>query len=460
MVSLNMKNKKILVVDDDESLRRVIEYNISEEGYEVLSVSNGKEAMAIFSKEDIALVITDLQMPELGGIELIRQLRAVSPNAMVIVITAFGTVDTAVESMKLGAFEYITKPFNREELKMVVKKALEVGDLVVENRYLREMVQEKYSFENMVGSSPKMEEVYRLSSQVAKSDATVLILGESGTGKELLAKGIHFNSLRKEQPFVTINCGSLPENLIESELFGHKKGAFTGAVSDKKGKFELADGGTIFLDEIGELPLHLQVKLLRVLQDGMVDKVGESLPVKVDVRIIAATNRDLEEEVAGGNFREDLYYRLCVVPIKLPPLRERLDDIPLLTEHFLKKYSEKSRVDRVRINKEAIKILLNYSWPGNVRELENLAERTVVMSQTGLVTIDDLPEKLIANSSNGGSSIVSLPDEGINLESLEKELIEKAYAKCKYNQSKAARFLGITRNTLLYRFEKYGIEKR
>jgi two-component system NtrC family response regulator len=305
-----------------------------------------------------------------------------------------------------------------------------------------------------------MEEVYRLSSQVAKSDATVLILGESGTGKELLAKGVHFNSLRKEQPFVTINCGSLPENLIESELFGYKKGAFTGAVNDKKGKFEFADGGTIFLDEIGELPLHLQVKLLRVLQDGMVDKVGEPAPVKVDVRVVAATNRDLEEEVAAGNFREDLYYRLCVVPIKLPPLRERLDDIPLLTEHFLKKYSEKSRVDRVRIDKKALKVLLKYLWPGNVRELENLAERTVVMSQTGLVTVDDLPEKIIANSGHGGDFIVELPDEGINLEKLERELLEKAYAKSGYNQSKTARFLGITRNTLLYRFEKYGIEKK
>lgn len=455
-----MKNKKVLVVDDDESLRRVIEYNISEEGYQVFSATNGKEAMDIFREEDVDLVITDLQMPEMGGIDLIRQIRAVSPSAMVIVVTAFGTVDTAVESMKLGAFEYITKPFNRDELKMVAKKALEVGDLVVENRYLKEMVQEKYSFENMVGASPKMEEVYRLSSQVAKSDATVLILGESGTGKELLAKGIHFNSLRKEQAFVTINCGSLPENLIESELFGHKKGAFTGAVSDKKGKFEFADGGTIFLDEIGELPLHLQVKLLRVLQDGMVDKIGESVPVKVDVRVLAATNRDLEEEVSAGNFREDLYYRLCVVPIKLPPLRERLDDIPLLVEHFLKKYSEKLKADRVRIDKEALKMLLKYSWPGNVRELENLAERTVVMSQTGLVTVDDLPEKIKSNYGSGASAVIELPDEGINMENLEKELIEKAYAKCKHNQSKTARFLGITRNTLLYRFEKYGIEKK
>lgn len=455
-----MKSKKVLVVDDDESLRRVIEYNISEEGYKVLSASNGKKAMDIFRQEDVDLVITDLQMPEMGGIELIRQLRAVSPSAMVIVVTAFGTVDTAVESMKLGAFEYITKPFNREELKMVVKKALEVGDLVVENRYLREMVQEKYSFENMVGSSPKMEEVYRLSSQVAKSDATVLVLGESGTGKELLAKGIHFNSLRKDQPFVTINCGSLPENLIESELFGHKKGAFTSASSDKKGKFEFADGGTIFLDEIGELPLHLQVKLLRVLQDGMVDKVGEAEPVSVDVRVLAATNRNLEEEVSAGNFREDLYYRLCVVPIKLPPLRERLDDIPLLTEYFLKKYSEKLRVDRVRIDNKALKVLLKYSWPGNVRELENLAERTVVMSQTGIVTTEDLPEKITSNAGNGGNALIELPDEGINLENVERELIERAYAKCDYNQSKAARFLGITRNTLLYRFEKYGIEKR
>ncbi len=454
-----MKNKTVLIVDDDESLRRILEYNISDAGYAVITSGSGEDGLEIFKKGGIDLVITDLQMPAMGGIELIRNIRSLSPNALVIVITAFGTVDTAVDSMKLGAFDYITKPFNREELKMVVKKALEVGDLMLENRYLKEMVKEKYSFENMIGSSPKMVEIYKLASHVARSDATVLILGESGTGKELLARGIHFNSLRKDQPFVTINCGALPENLIESELFGHKKGAFTGAFADKKGKFEVADGGTLFLDEIGELQPHLQVKLLRVLQDGIVDKLGGTEPLKVDVRIVAATNRQIEEEVEKGNFREDLYYRLCVVPIKIPPLRERKDDIPVMVEHFLKKSAEKLKSPKINIEKSTLKQLINHNWPGNVRELENNIERMVVINQTGIIADEDLPDTIKSQSKKIGKALIDLPEEGIKLDELEKELIQKAFEKCKGNQSKTARYLGITRNTLLYRFEKFGINK-
>ena len=453
------RNKKILVVDDDESLRRVIEYNISEEGYDVLACDSGKKAMEIFKEKEIDLVITDLQMPEMGGIELIKQIRAIAPSAMVIVITAFGTVDTAVESMKLGAFEYITKPFNREELKIIVKKALEVGDLMIENRYLKEMVREKFNFENMIGSSTKMEEIYTSASQVAKSDATVLILGESGTGKELLAKGIHMNSQRKEKPFVAINCGALPENLIESELFGHTKGSFTGALADKKGKFELADGGTLFLDEVAEIKPHLQVTLLRVLQEGIVDKVGGTEPLNVDVRIIAATNREIEEDVTNGRFREDLYYRLCVVPLKLPPLRERKDDIPLLTDYFLSKYAAKTGMEKHKIDSKTMKTLIDYQWPGNVRELENLIERMIVMNRTGVISEDELPDRIRSRPEMIGKVIMELPEEGINLENLEKELILKAYDKCEQNQSKTARFLGITRNTLLYRMDKFAIDK-
>ncbi len=453
------KDKKILVVDDDESLRRIIEYNVSEEGYDVIATDNGLSALEIFKKEEIDLVITDLQMPDMGGIELIKQLRAISPNALVIVITAFGTVDTAVESMKLGAFEYITKPFNREELKIIVKKALEVGELMVENRYLKEMVRDKYNFDNMIGSSKKMKEIYMSASQVARSDATVLILGESGTGKELLARGIHINSQRKDKPFVAINCGALPENLIESELFGHKKGSFTGAHADKKGKFELADGGTLFLDEVGDLKPHLQVTLLRVLQEGIVDKIGGTEPLNVDVRIIAATNKDIEEDVKKGNFREDLYYRLCVVPLKLPPLRERKDDIPLLTDYFLSKYSSKAGLEKCKLDNKAMKILLDYNWPGNVRELENLIERMIVMNRTGIITEDELPEKIRSRPHMIGKVLMELPDEGINLEDIEKELILKAYEKCEQNQSRTARYLGITRNTFLYRMDKFGIDK-
>jgi len=453
------KDKKILVVDDDESLRRVIEYNLSEEGYDVIACDNGLNALAIFKKEEIDLVITDLQMPDMGGIELIKQVRALSPNALVIVITAFGTVDTAVESMKLGAFEYITKPFNREELKIIVKKALEVSDLMVENRYLKEMVKDKYSFDNMIGSSKKMEEIYMSASQVAKSDATVLILGESGTGKELLAKGIHMNSQRKDKPFVAINCGALPENLIESELFGHKKGAFTGALADKKGKFELANGGTLFLDEVAEIKPHLQVTLLRILQEGIVDKIGGTEPLNVDVRIIAATNRDIEEDVTNGRFREDLYYRLCVVPLKLPPLRERKDDIPLLTDYFLSKYAAKTGLDKHKIDSKAMKTLIDYKWPGNVRELENLIERMIVMNLTGVISEDELPDRIRSRPQMIGKVLMELPEDGISLENLEKELILKAFEKCAHNQSKTARYLGITRNTLLYRMDKFGIDK-
>lgn len=455
-----MTKKRVLIIDDDKNLRRILEYNMIDEGYDVLTAASGEAGLELFKKEGVDLVITDLQMPGMRGIELIRKIRAISPNALVIVITAFGTVDSAVESMKLGAFDYITKPFNREELKMVVKKALEVGDLMLENRYLKEMVMEKYGFENMIGNSPKMVEIYRLASHVAKSDATVLILGESGTGKELLARGIHFNSLRKDQPLVTINCGALPENLIESELFGHNKGAFTGAIGDKKGKFEAADGGTLFLDEIGELQLHLQVKLLRVLQDGIVDKLGGTEPVKVDVRIIAATNRDIEKEVETGRFREDLYYRLCVVPIRLPSLRERREDIPMMVESFLKKNSEKLKTRKLSIDKNTMKQLVDYNWPGNVRELENLIERMAVINQTGAITEEDLPERIKIKPGNIGKTLFELPEEGICLDDLEKELIEKAFEKCCGNQSKTARYLGVTRNTLLYRFEKFGIDKQ
>lgn len=454
-----MNNKTILIVEDDESLRRVLEYNMSEEGYNVFFAVNGKEGLSIFKEKEADLIITDLQMPEMGGLDLIRSIRAIAPDAMIIVITAFGTVDNAVESMKMGAFDYITKPFNREELKIIVKKALDVGELMTENRYLKEMVKKKYSFENMLGNSPKMEDIYRLSSQVAKSDATALILGESGTGKELLAKAIHVNSNRKDRPFVIINCGALPENLIESELFGHKKGTFTGALFDKKGKFEMADGGTLFLDEIGELQPHLQVKLLRILQDGIVDKIGGTKQIKVDVRIIAATNKDLEKLIEKGGFREDLYYRLCVIPINLPPLRERRGDIPLLTDYFLKSCLKKMNMDKVKIDKKAMKLLVDYRWPGNVRELENMVERMVVTNQTGTIREEDIPDKIRFEQKKIGKALLELPEDGIMLEELEKEIIIKAFEKCGRNQSKTARYLGLTRNTLLYRMNKFKINK-
>ena len=334
-----MKKETILVVDDDESLSRIIEYQLKEEGYRVIVSNDGPTGLARVKEEKIALAIIDLQMPGMGGMDTLKEARKIDRDLVMIMITAYGTIETAVAAMKLGAYDYITKPFNKDELKMAVAKALEMRRLRSENVHLRQELKEKYGFRNIIGASPKMQEVYNLVSQVAESDISVLILGETGTGKELIARAIHYNSPRRNSPFVILNCAAIPDELLESELFGHVKGAFTGAIRDKAGKFEAADTGTIFLDEIGELKGGLQAKLLRVLQDQEFDKVGGTKPIKVDTRIVSATNKDLEAEAREGQFREDLYYRLNVVSIKLPPLRERREDVPLLTNHFLKKHS-------------------------------------------------------------------------------------------------------------------------
>lgn len=451
--------KTVLLIDDDESLRRVVEYNLHEGGYRVLTAADGATGWRTFQAEAVDLVLTDVRMPEMDGVEVLTRIKAMQPDIPVIMLTAHGTINSAVEAMKLGAFDYLTKPFNREQLKAAVRKAFAVAALTTENRYLRQVVADRFSFANMIAGSRAMRAVTETAGRVAQSDTSVLLEGESGTGKELLAKAIHFHSSRARAPFVTINCGAIPEQLLESELFGHKRGSFTGAVSDKRGKFEAADRGTIFLDEIGELPMLLQVKILRVLQEREVDKVGETRPIKVDVRVIAATNRDLEKMVADGTFRDDLYYRLAVVSIRMPPLRARSDDIPFLVDHFLSKHAERLGRERPTAERGVYSAFNLYAWPGNIRELENVIERALVLDKDGVLGLDDLPERLRTREPRVANLRMELPDEGISLEDVERELILASLHKHNWNQTRAAAFLNITRSTLLYRMEKFGLEK-
>jgi len=449
----------ILLIDDDESLRRVMEFQLQDEGYRVLTATDGRSGMERFQAETVDLVLTDIRMPEMDGMELLTRLKAMQPDLPVIILTAHGTIDSAVEAMKLGASDYLTKPFSREQLKAAARKALEVAALRTENLRLREVVAERFSFSSMIAGSRAMRGVTDMAARVAQSDTTVLLAGESGTGKELLAKAIHFHSARARRAFVTVNCAAIPEQLLESELFGHRRGAFTGAVADKQGKFELAAGGTIFLDEVGELPVLLQVKLLRVLQEREIDKVGDPRPIKVDVRVVAATNRDLDTMIVDGTFREDLYYRLAVVSIRIPALRERADDIPLLVDHFLDKHSTRLGPPRPSVEKAVYSTFNLYAWPGNIRELENVVERALVLDRDGVLDVDDLPERLRAREQRAGNVRFELPDEGISLEHVERDLIVAALEKHDWNQTRAAAYLGITRSTLLYRMQKFQIER-
>jgi two-component system NtrC family response regulator len=444
---------KILVIDDDTSLRRVLEYNLQEEGYEVQAASSGEEGLYMFGKSQPNLVITDMKMSGMDGLMVLKSIKDRSPETLVIIITAFGTVDVAVEAMKLGAYDYITKPFNRDELKLIVRKALQHSNLSEENRQLKEELTERFDFRKIVGISNEMEKVFDIIRRVADTEATVLITGESGTGKELVAKAIHSLSSRKTAPFIPINCAAIPRDLLESELFGHVKGAFTGAVKDKPGKFQQAEGGTLFLDEVGELPLELQPKLLRALQERVVEPVGGTKPVQLDVRVIAATNVNIDKAMTDGAFREDLYYRLSVIPIPLPPLRERKKDIPILLRHFAAKHGCKS----VTFADDALDALLTYTWPGNVRELENTVERLLIMRRGDMISLEELPEKIHSDRKSGENPVVNLPDEGYSLEQLEREIVVEALERNNWNQTSAARFLRIPRHTLIYRLEKYGI---
>jgi DNA-binding NtrC family response regulator len=453
------ESRTVLVVDDDESFRRVMEYQLLEDGYRVLTACNVASALQRFQADPVDVVMTDVKMPGGDGMELLARLKAIQPDLPILMLTAHGTIGAAVEAMKLGAADYLTKPFTRDQLRIALGKTLDVVALKRENRRLREVVAERFSFASMVAGSRAMRSVMAVAARVAQTHATVLLEGESGTGKELLAKAIHLQSDRKDHPFITVNCAAIPENLLESELFGHRRGSFTGAVADKQGKFEAANKGTVFLDEIGDLPLMMQVKVLRVLQQREVDKVGDLRPVKVDVRIVAATNRDLEKMIADGTFRDDLYYRLAVVGIRLPPLRERTDDLPLLVEHFVAKHGAARGQPHVAIAPAVYSAFNLYPWPGNIRELENVIERALVLDSDDVIGLDDLPDRLRAREQRLGRMHMELPDDGLSLEDVERDLLQAALVKHDWNQTKAATYLNITRSALLYRMQKFGLER-
>jgi DNA-binding NtrC family response regulator len=453
-----MNRNLIVVVDDDSSIRRVMKMQLEEAGYEVALASDGEQARALIDERRPKLVITDLRMPCSDGLDLLRHIRNGMRDTTVIIITAFATVETAVDAMKSGAYDYISKPIDYDALALAVHRAMERQTLLEEVRNLRSALDEKYGFENIVGRSKPLLHVLQQASRVAQHDATVLIHGETGTGKELLARAIHHNSRRSSQPFVTINCGAIPNELLESELFGYTRGAFTGASTAKPGKIEMADGGTLFLDEIGELSMDMQVKLLRLLQQGEIDKIGSTSPRVVDVRVVAATHRNLHAMIEDGTFREDLYYRLAVVPLELPPLRERREDIPELVQHLFRKHKERHALPKLRLASNVTPALMNYRWPGNVRELENVLERMVVLSDGDEVDMLDVPGEIrAADAPESGSFAVQLPEQGISLEAVERELLLRALERFNWNQTQAARYLDISRRTLMYRMEKYNL---
>ncbi|MFN7904078.1 MAG: sigma-54-dependent transcriptional regulator [Pseudobdellovibrionaceae bacterium] len=458
-----MSKARILVVDDEDSIREFLEIMLKKDGYEVTLAEDGLKAKEILSKKSFDMVISDLQMPNMTGIELLKHVKETIPDLVFLMITAFGTAETAVEAMKMGAYDYLTKPFKIDEVRLNIQNALRSKNLEVENRTLKKELNKEYSFQNMIGNSPIMHQIFELIKRVSHAPTNVLITGESGTGKEVVAKAIHYNGLLKDKPFVTVNCGAIPENLMESEMFGHKKGSFTGAVSDKVGMFEVADTGTLFLDEVGELPVAIQVKLLRAIQERVIRRVGATDDQRIEVRIIAATNRDLEDMVAQGTFRQDLYYRLNVINIKTPALRERKEDIPSLAAHFLKKYNDKMGKNILGISDEAMEQMKKYEYPGNVRELENMIERTVALESGSTVLPESLPA--FVNTPSGrkmaSSNEIQIGDSGIDLEKvigqIEKELLIKAIHQANGVKKRAAKLLSISFRSMRYRVEKYGL---
>jgi two-component system NtrC family response regulator len=452
-----MDRNLIVVVDDDSSVRRVLKMQLEEAGYEVVLAGDGEEARGIIDERRPQLVITDLRMPCADGLDLLRHIREGLRDTTVIIITAFAAVDTAVAAMKAGAYDYISKPIDYEALVLAVHRAMERQKLIEEVRNLRSALDGRYGFENIIGHSKALLRVLELAARVAQHDSTVLVRGETGTGKELLARAVHTNSRRRSQPFVTINCGAIPKELLEAELFGYTRGSFSGAYAAKPGRIEMADGGTLFLDEVGELSLEMQVKLLRLLQHGEVDKIGSTTTRTVDVRVIAATNRNLQAMTEDGMFREDLYYRLAVVPLELPPLRERRDDIAELAQHLFRKHKERHGLPALRLAPSVTSLLSHYHWPGNVRELENVIERLVVLSVGEEIGAADLPPEFVSTPKTRDSFLLELPEDGISLEAVERELLVRALDKFNWNQSQAARYLDISRRTLIYRMEKHGL---
>ncbi|MEA5114335.1 MAG: sigma-54 dependent transcriptional regulator [Geobacteraceae bacterium] len=447
---------KILLVEDDDISRDTLSRLLKMSGYSVKGAASGKIGLSFLDHEPFDIIITDLLLPDINGIEILKQAKDVSPSTEVILITGHASAETAVKAMKEGAFDYITKPLNFDELSILIANALEKRQLRSENVYLKQQLHNKYDFANIIGMSPPMQKLFARLKKVAGTDSTILVLGESGTGKELVARAIHFNGHRKDKPFIPVNCAAIPESLLEGELFGHMKGAFTGAIRDKIGKFEAANGGTIFLDEIGIMPMHLQTKLLRALQEQEIERIGSTRSIKLDVRVISATNLDLEAEVKKGNFREDLFYRLNVIPVVLPPLRERKEDILPLVRHFIEKNCTEMKRPRMTISNEALHTLESYSWPGNVRQLENMVERIVALSEDDRIMLTDIPgnirDEVLTTVSEQGVDLVKTVNE------IEKKMICDALALAKGVKAKAAAMLGLNRTTLVEKMRRLGID--
>jgi two-component system response regulator AtoC len=443
-----MKRKaKVLVVDDEQLVRESLRDWLTESGYEVFTAENGFQALEFIDRERMGVVLADLVMPGMDGIELMKRAKDIIPNIDVIIVTAYGSIATAISAMKEGAYDYIEKPFCPERLELLVQKLVEHQNLVEENISLRQRLEDRHHFENIIAKSHKMQQVIEVIKTVAKSNASVLIIGDTGTGKELVARAVHSQSHRRDKPFVAVSCAALPESLLESELFGHERGAFTGAVAQRKGRFELAHRGTLFLDEIGEISANMQVHLLRVLEEKQITRVGGTEPVKVDTRLVSATNKDLKTAVKEGKFREDLYYRLNVVTIELPPLKERREDIPLLAQHFLAKFAVENQKEVSTFSPEAMDFIMNYHWPGNVRELENAIERAVILAKDNVITLAELPQEHLA----------PLPSSLRDLREVEREHILGVLAQTGGNYSEAARILGVTRMTLYNKAKAFGM---
>lgn len=459
-----MTDIKILVVDDESKIRDLFADFLKSEGFTVECAENGEVALRKIDEGFYDVALIDLNMPKVDGMTVLKHLSEHSPDSIGIILTGYATLRNAVEAVKAGAFDYLAKPVKIEEVLLVIKRALEFRDLRRENLILKRQLKKKYKFNNFIGDSAQMHKVFRIIEKVADTDSTVLILGESGTGKELVAKALHYHSMRHDKPLIPVNCGAIPEELLESELFGHEKGAFTNAIRTRIGRFELANGGTIFLDEVAEMSPHLQVKLLRVLQEHEFERLGGTRTIKCDVRILAATNKDLEKAVEEGAFREDLFYRLKVIPITLPSLRERRSDIPLLTHHFLEEMAKGKKMKMKGIEKEAMSALEAYDWPGNVRELENVVERMLILSESDILTVEDLPEKIARRAGGGPVIQATVPEEGFSLSNAvneyERQLIIDALERTGWVKNRAAKLLNMNRTTLVEKIKKQGIEKQ
>ncbi|MCX8118302.1 MAG: sigma-54 dependent transcriptional regulator [Desulfobacterota bacterium] len=458
-----MANEKILLIDDSSEILETLSEFLIQEGYDLTTTSDGTTGISLIEKNFYDLILTDLKMPGADGMEVLRYVREHSPESICILLTGYGTIRNAVEAIKSGAFDYLTKPIKLDEIAITLKRALEYRDLKRENTNLRNQLKRKYQFKNIIGESPAMQKVFETVEKVADTDSTVLILGESGTGKELIARALHYHSYRKDGPFVPVNCAAIPSELLESELFGHEKGAFTNAIRARVGRFELANGGTLFLDEIGDMNPNLQSKLLRVLQERQFERIGGVKPIKVDIRIISATHQDLRAAVAKKRFREDLYYRLNVIPIQIPPLRERRSDIPLLVHHFIHHFSRSKKKRVTGITPEAMRRLMEYDWPGNVRELENMIERMVILANSEVLGESDLPERVLPTPSQDSTRSFEIPEEGISLENalneFERQLILQALNKSGWVKNKAAQLLHVNRTTLIEKIKRQNLQR-